>query len=65
MEPLGQAFLSTDQPDHRQRTPVTLLEQVLPDSLSFVIRNLVHDEEEPGDLDASLSRTSCYRYLID
>jgi hypothetical protein len=30
MEQLGQAFLSTDQPDHRQRIPVTLLEQVLP-----------------------------------
>jgi hypothetical protein len=27
MEQLGQAFLSTDQPDHRQRIPVTLLEQ--------------------------------------
>lgn len=26
MERLGQAFLRTDQPDHRQRIPVTLLE---------------------------------------
>jgi hypothetical protein len=26
MEQLGQAFLSTDQPDHRHRIPVTLLE---------------------------------------
>jgi DNA-directed RNA polymerase subunit L len=32
--------------------------------VSFVLRNLVHDEEEPGDLDASLSRTSCYRFRV-
>jgi hypothetical protein len=64
MQQLGQAFQSLDQPDHRQRIPVTVVEQVLPDSLSFVLRNLVHDEEEPGDLDASLSRTSCYRFRV-
>ena len=46
-----------DQPDHRQRIPVTVVEQVSPDSVSFVLGNLVHDEEEPGDFDASLDRT--------
>jgi hypothetical protein len=30
---------------------VTVVEQVSPDSVSFVLRNLVHDEEEPGDFD--------------
>ena len=45
-----------DQPDHRQRIPVTVVEQVSPDSVSFVLRNLVHDED-PGDFDASLGRT--------
>ena len=53
----GQAFQILDQPDHRQRIPVTVVEQVSPDSVSFVLRNLVHDEEEPGDFDASLGRT--------
>ena len=48
---------SLDQPDHRQRIPVTVVEQVSPDSVSFVLRNLVHDEEEPGDFDASSGRT--------
>ena len=36
---------------------MTVVEQVSPDSVSFVLRNLVHDEEEPGDVDASLART--------
>src|SRR2546422_5587491 len=36
----GQAFQSLDQPDHRQRIPVTVVEQVSPDSVSFVLRNL-------------------------
>ena len=36
---------------------MTVVEQVSPDSVSFVLRNLVHDEEEPGDFDASLGRT--------
>ena len=52
-----QAFQILDQPAHRQRIPVTAVEQVAPDSVSFVLRNLVHDEEEPGDFDASLGRT--------
>ena len=34
---------------------MTVVEQVSPDSVSFVLRNLVHDEEEPGDFDASLN----------
>jgi hypothetical protein len=46
---------SLDQPDHRQRIPVTVVEQVSPDSVSVVLRNLTHDEEEPGDCDASFS----------
>jgi hypothetical protein len=50
----GQAFQILDQPDHRQRIPVTVVEQVSPDSVSFVLPNLVHDEEEPGDFNASL-----------
>src|SRR2546428_6056671 len=50
----GQAFQILNQPDHRQRIPVTVVEQVSPDSVSLVLRNLVHDEEEPGDFDASL-----------
>ena len=53
MEQLG-PVQSLDQPDHRQRIPVTVVEQVSPDSVSFVLRNLVHDEEEPGDFDASV-----------
>ena len=53
----GQAFQILDQPDHRQRIPVTVVEQVSPDSVSFVLGNLGHDEEEPGDFDASLGRT--------
>ena len=53
----GQAFQSLDQPHDRQRVPVTVVEQVSPDSVSFVLRNLVHDEEEPGDFHASLGRT--------
>ena len=36
---------------------MTVVEQVSPGSVSFVLRNLVHDEEEPGDFDASLGRT--------
>jgi hypothetical protein len=36
---------------------VTVVEQVSPDSVSFVLRNLDHDEEEPDDFDASLGRT--------
>ena len=36
---------------------MTVVKQVPPDSVSFVLRNLVHDEEEPGDFDASLGRT--------
>jgi hypothetical protein len=35
MEPTRQAFQSLDQPDHRQRIPVTVVEQVWPDSVSF------------------------------
>jgi hypothetical protein len=44
-----QAIQSLDQPDHRQRILVTVVEQISPDSVSFVLRNLVHDEEEVGD----------------
>jgi hypothetical protein len=33
----GQAFQILDQPDHRQRIPVTVVEQVSPDSVSFVL----------------------------
>jgi hypothetical protein len=33
------------------------VEPVSPDSVSFVLRNPVHYEEEPGDFDASLGRT--------
>jgi len=40
-----------------QRIPVTVVEKVSPDSVSFELRNLVYDEEEPGDFDASLGRT--------
>jgi hypothetical protein len=40
MEQLGKAFQSLDQPDHRQRIPVTVVEQVSPDSVSFVLWNL-------------------------
>jgi len=29
--------------------PVTVVERVSPESVSFVLRNLVHDEEEPGE----------------
>ena len=36
---------------------MTVVEQVSPDSVSFVLPNLVHDEEEAGDFDASLGRT--------
>ena len=36
---------------------MTVVEQVSPDSVSFVLRNLVHEEVEPGDFDASLGRT--------
>ena len=32
----GQAFQILDQPDHRERIPVTVVEQVSPDSVSFV-----------------------------
>ncbi len=60
----GQAFQSLDQPDHRQRIPVTVVEQVSPDSVSFVLRNLVHDEEEPGDFDASLGRSRAGSVLV-
>lgn len=42
----GQAFEILDQPDHRQRIPATVVEQVSPDPVSFVLRNLVQDEEE-------------------
>lgn len=37
-----------------ERIAVTVIEQVSPDAVSFVLRNLVRDEEEPGDFDASL-----------
>jgi hypothetical protein len=37
--------------------PVTVVEQCSPDSVWFVVRKLVHDEEEPGDFEASLGRT--------
>jgi hypothetical protein len=56
MEQPGQAFQILD-PDHRHRAQVTVVEQASPDPVSFVLRNLVHDEEEPGDFDASLGRS--------
>ncbi len=31
---------------------MTVVEQVSPDSVSFVLRNPVHDRKEPGDFDA-------------
>ena len=48
MEQPGQAFQILD-PDHRHRAPVIVVEQASSDSVSFVLWNLVHDEEEPGD----------------
>jgi hypothetical protein len=42
------SFQSLNQRDHRQRIPVTVVEQVSPDSVSFVLPNLVHDKEEPS-----------------
>jgi hypothetical protein len=39
MEHSGQAFQSLDQPDHRQPIQVAVVEQVSPDSVSFVLRN--------------------------
>jgi len=36
---------------------MTVVEQVSLDSVSFVLRNLVHGGEEPVDFDASLDRT--------
>ena len=36
---------------------MTVIEQVSPDPVSFVLQNLVDDEEEPGDFDVSLGRT--------
>ena len=36
---------------------MTVVEQVSPDSVSFVLRNLVHDESGVGRFDASLGRT--------
>ncbi len=50
----GHAFQSHDQPDHRQRIPVTIVEQVSPDTVSFVLSNLRTRRGSPRS-----SRTSC------
>ena len=52
----GQTFQILD-PDHRHRVPVPAVEQASSDPVSFVLRNLIHDEEELGDCDASLGRS--------
>jgi hypothetical protein len=43
MERLGQAFLSTDQPDNRQRIPVTLLGSSCVGGLGIAARYWVRD----------------------
>ena len=46
-----------DQFDHRPRIPFAIIEQLLPHAVALVLGDLVGDEEEPGDFDASLGRT--------